>query len=225
MFQRRAFLFGAVGFGPHIGGFDHQQTRIGIIDDVANLLRGICVIDRGEHAAARHNGSVEHIPRVRGAAHERHTIALLQTVMHQALGDLANISKHLITGFGYPFAIRFIGVERFVTHTFCTIGVDVVNGGALVQRRLTLGFGGQQTGFRVKERGGWESFAPLDGVRKIDMTVGGDDVVRIVVVRIVTGIVADGVNEVTAQTQCLLREICSSLVQRGDDGHVTLLHI
>ena len=105
MFQRRAFLFGAVGFVPHIGGFDHQQTRIGIIDDVANLLRGICVIDRGEHAAARHNGSVEHIPRVRGAAHERHTIALLQTVMHQALGDLANISKHLITGFGYPFAI------------------------------------------------------------------------------------------------------------------------
>ena len=57
------------------------------------------------------------------------------------------------------------------------------------------------------------------------MTVGGDDVVRIVVVRGITGIVADGVNEVTAQTQCLLRKACSSLVQRGDDGHVTLLHI
>ena len=26
MFQRWAFLFGAVGFGTHIGGFDHQQT-------------------------------------------------------------------------------------------------------------------------------------------------------------------------------------------------------
>ena len=143
MFQRRAFLFGAVGLGAHIGGFDHQQTRIGIIDDVANLFRRIRVIDRGKHAAARHNGRVEHIPLVRGAAHERHAIALLQAVMHQALGDLANIGKHLIAGFGYPFAIRFIGVERFVTHTFGTIGVDVVNCGALVQRRLSLGFGGQ----------------------------------------------------------------------------------
>ena len=145
--------------------------------------------------------------------------------MHQTFGDLANIGEHLVAGFGYPFAVRLIGVERFVTHTLGSIGINIVDGGALVQRRLTLGFGGQQTRFRVKERGGWESFAPLDGVRKIDMAVGGDDVVRIVVVRSVTGIVADGVNEVTAQTQCLLRKICSSLVQRGDDGHVTLLHI
>ena len=225
VFQCRAFLIGTIGFGAHIGGLDHQQAGIGIIDDITDLLRGIRVVDRGEHTTTCHDGRVEHIPLVRGTAHERHAVALLKTVMHQTLGDLTNIGEHLVAGFGHPFAVRLIGVERLVTHTLGSIGVNIVDGGALVQRRLALGFGGQQTGFRIEERGGWESFAPFDGVRKVDMAVGGDDVVRIVVIRSVAGIVADGVNEVTSQTQCLLRKICSSLVQRGDDGHVTLLHI
>ena len=34
-----------------------------------------------------------------------------------------------------------IGVERLVTHTLGSIGVNIVDGGALVQRRLALGFG------------------------------------------------------------------------------------
>ena len=92
--------------------------------------------------------------------------------MHQTLGDLTNIGEHLVAGFGHPFAVRLIGVERLVTHTLGSIGVNIVDGGALVQRRLALGFGGQQTGFRIEERGGWESFAPFDGVRKVDMAVG-----------------------------------------------------
>lgn len=82
-------------------------------------------------------------------------VALLKTVMHQTLGDLTNIGEHLVAGFGHPFAVRLIGVERLVTHTLGSIGVNIVDGGALVQRRLALGFGGQQTGFRIEERGGW----------------------------------------------------------------------
>ena len=57
------------------------------------------------------------------------------------------------------------------------------------------------------------------------MAIGGEDAVRVVVIRCIAGIVADRVHEIVAQAQRLPCEISGLLVQRGDDGHVTLLRI
>ena len=130
--QSRAIGFGPVRLRLHISGFHDQQTRIGIVDDIADLLGGIGIVNRGEHAAAGHDGRVEHIPIVGGAAHESHAIALLQTIMQQALRDGADVGERLICGLGVPIAILLERVQWFVAHTSGAVGVDIVDGGAFV---------------------------------------------------------------------------------------------
>ncbi len=225
MFQGRAFGLGAIRLLLHVRGLHDQQTRVGVVDDVADLLGGIGVVNGGEHSAAGHDGRIEHIPGVGGAAHECHAVALLQSVVQQTLRDGTDVGERLVGGLRDPIAILLVGVQRLIAHALGAIGVDVVDGGAFIERRVAFGLRGQQTGFRVEERGGRVTRTPFGGMRQFDMAVGGEDVVRIVVIRCVSGIVADRVHEIVSQAQCLLREIGGLFVQRGDDGHVTLLHI
>ena len=127
MLQRRAFLDGPIGLLAHIGVLHDKQPGIGIVHDVANLLRGISVVDGGQHAADGHDGSVGEVPFVAGAAHERHTVALLQAVFHQSLGDGAGLGKKLIGGPVYPFVAVLVGVQNVVSAPRRAIGIQVVD--------------------------------------------------------------------------------------------------
>ena len=62
LFECRAFLQRAIRFVSHVGGLDNQEPGVGVVDNIADLLRRIRVVDGGEHAAARHHSGVENIP-------------------------------------------------------------------------------------------------------------------------------------------------------------------
>ena len=64
MLQRRALIFRTVGLVAHVLGLDNQQTGIGIVYDVTNLLGGIGIVDGRQHAAAGHDRRVEDIPLI-----------------------------------------------------------------------------------------------------------------------------------------------------------------
>ncbi len=209
--QRRAFLDRALCLVAHVGGPDDQQPRVRIVDDVADLLGGVGVVDGGEHAAAGHDRSVRDIPRVGGTAHERHAVALLQPVVQQALGDAADVGERLVRCAGDPLAgVVLVGVQRLVAHAFGAVRIDVVDGHALVKWRVALGLRGEQARRAVDQRRGRVSWPPFGGVREADLAVRGKSVV-LRVIRAVGGIVADRVREVTSQTKCLLRDIRSLL--------------
>lgn len=130
----------------HVRVLHDQQSGIGVVDDIANLLGGIGVVDGGEHAAARHDRRVGQVPVVGSSAHECHGIALLQAVMNQALGHGTHVSQELVGGDGHPIVAGLVGVQRLIAHTFGAVRIQVVDGRTFVQRRIAFGGGGEQAG-------------------------------------------------------------------------------
>ncbi len=59
--ERRAFVFGERGLDEHVARFDHQQRGVGVVDDDADLLGGIGVVDGGEDAADGEHRRVDHV--------------------------------------------------------------------------------------------------------------------------------------------------------------------
>ena len=150
--ERGAFVFGKRGLDEHVARFDHQQRGVGVVDDVADLLGGIGVVDGGEDAADGEHRRVEHVPRVRGVAHERHAVAFLQAQVEQALGHGANVLKRLRGGLRDPFAVLLVGVERFVAHARGAVLVDAVHIEIVGQWVVALRARGDERGVGVDER-------------------------------------------------------------------------
>ena len=71
--------------------------------------------------------------------------------MQQTLCGFADFGKDLVAGLGDPLAVLLIGIERLVTHAFGAIRVDVVDGHAIIQRRVAFRFRGQKARFGIKE--------------------------------------------------------------------------
>ena len=79
-------------------------------------------------------------------------VALLQPVVQQALGDAADVGERLVRCAGDPLAgVVLVGVQRLVAHAFGAVRIDVVDGHAIIQRRVAFRFRGQQARFGIKE--------------------------------------------------------------------------
>ena len=203
--QRRAFRDCAVGLVAHLDGFHDEQPSVGVVHDVADLLGRIGLVDRGHHAAARHDRRVDDVPLIGGAAHERHGVALAQAALHQALGGDADVLQHLGGRLGHPGVAGLVCVQRVITHAFGALRVQVVDRHVLIQRGNALGVGGEQACLLIDVCGRRTVLAP--GVRmrqtgdiQLPGTGGGG------IVGTFAGVVADRVDEVAAELQCLLRQ-------------------
>ena len=125
--ERRAVLLRQIRLLHHVLGFDHKELRVGIVDDVADLLGGIGVVDRGDHTADGEHRAIEDIPFIGGVAHERHPVALPEPLMHEALGHLTDVVQGLACSLGDPFIALLERVQTLVRHTFGTAFIDVVD--------------------------------------------------------------------------------------------------
>ena len=220
--QRRAFLDGSIRLLAHVRILHDQQAGVGIIDDVANLLGRIGVVDGGQHTAAGHDRRVGQVPVVGSAAHECHGIALLQAVMNQALGHGTHVSQELVGGDGHPIVAGLVGVQRLIAHTFGAVRIQVVDGRTFVQRRIAFGGGGEQAGDGVDVGDGQVAVVPIVAVRQSD--IGLDRHVGVgQVIGLVRGVVVDRVDEVGSQPERLTGEIDSVLREGIDNRQVLLL--
>ena len=220
--QGRALFDGPIRLLTHVRVLHDQQSGIGVVDDIANLLGGIGVVDGGQHTAARHDRRVGQVPVVGSSAHECHGIALLQAVMNQALGHGTHVSQELVGGDGHPIVAGLVGVQRLIAHTFGAVRIQVVDGRTFVQRRIAFGGGGEQAGGGVDVGDGQVAVVPIVAVRQSD--IGLDRHVGVgQVIGLVRGVVVDRVDEVGSQPERLTGEIDSVLREGIDNRQVLLL--
>mgnify|MGYP000562172805 CR=1 FL=1 len=89
--------------------------------------------------------------------------------MQQALGHGTHVSQELVGGDGHPFVVGLVGIQRSSPMRFGAIRIQVVDGRAVVQRRIAGSGRGEQSGFRVDVGDGQMAVIPIVAVRQFDV--------------------------------------------------------
>ena len=141
--------------------------------------------------------------------------------MQQALGHGTHFGEELIGGDGHPFVVGLVGIQRFVTHALGAIRIQVVDGRAVVQRRIAGSGRGEQSGFRVDVGDGQMAVIPIVAVWQFDVGflrhIGIGQIIGLV-----RSVVVNRVNEVGSQPECLAGQI-DGVLRKGIDNRQLLL--
>ncbi len=95
-------------------GLDDGQTRLGVLEDPADLLGRRRIVDRHRHRTGRPDRVVEQRPLVTGRGQQRHTVARADSGSDQALGDAADLFPELTCGHTDPFVAHRTRIHHSV---------------------------------------------------------------------------------------------------------------
>ena len=86
--QLRAAVLDLADLGELSGVLDEDRARVGVLEDVLALLRGVRLVDRDERGAGGEDAEAGIAPLGTGVGEDRDLLARLDTEIHQAQRDL-----------------------------------------------------------------------------------------------------------------------------------------